>query len=102
MIEAARAGTFESQFLRPPIDWSDINNPDTSSAGFIMGEALEPEDRAKLEEFIAGLGNGSIQLFKGPLNFQDGTPFLAEGDVASEVEIWYLGQLLEGMEGASN
>jgi simple sugar transport system substrate-binding protein len=67
-----------------------------------MGEALEPEDRAKLEEFIAGLGNGSIQLFKGPLNFQDGTPFLAEGDVASEVEIWYLGQLLEGMEGASN
>jgi simple sugar transport system substrate-binding protein len=102
LIEAARAGTFESQFLRPPIDWSDINNPDTSSAGFIMGEALEPEDRAKLEEFIAGLGNGSIQLFKGPLNFQDGTPFLAEGEVASEVDIWYLGQLLQGMEGASN
>lgn len=102
MIEAAKAGTFESEFVRPAIDWSDINNPDTSSAGFVIGDALGSEDRAKLEEFIAGLGDGSIELFKGPLNFQDGTPFLAEGEVASEADIWYLGQLLEGMDGASN
>jgi hypothetical protein len=37
----------------------------------------------------------------GPLNNQDGSVFLAEGETATMQQIWYLGQLLEGMEGQS-
>ena len=49
-----------------------------------------------------GLGaNGQIVLFRGPLNFQDGSAYLNDGEVATESEIWYLPQLLEGMEGPS-
>jgi simple sugar transport system substrate-binding protein len=69
--------------------------------GWINGNGLAAENADKLEEFIAGLADGSINLWSGPLNYQDGTPFLADGETATDLQIWYLPQLLEGMEGAS-
>ena len=73
-----------------------------SGIGFVEGPALSAENAALLDEFIAGLADGSINLFTGPLDYQDGTPFLGDGEVASDVQIWFMGQLLEGMEGASS
>lgn len=80
-------------------DWKEINNPDTSAVGFVKGNALTKENGEKLDAFIKGLADGSINLFKGPLQFQDGTVFLKEGEVASDLQIWYLPQLLKGMDG---
>ena len=54
-----------------------------------------------LDEFIAGLASGEINLFIGPLNYQDGSPCLADGEEATDAQIWYTTQLLEGIEGAS-
>jgi simple sugar transport system substrate-binding protein len=82
-------------------DWKDINNPDTSAVGFVKGDALSPENSAKLDQFIQGLADGSIVLFKGPLKFQDGSVYLKDGEVATDLQIWYFPQLLEGMEGPS-
>jgi simple sugar transport system substrate-binding protein len=42
-----------------------------------------------------------LNLWKGPLNLQDGTPFIEAGKTATDVQVWYLAQLLEGMEGKS-
>ncbi len=94
-------GNFEAtwEWLGP--DWTDINNPDTSSIGWINGEALTDESAAMLDEFIAGLASGELNLFTGPLNFQDGSVYLADGEEATDLQIWYTTQLLEGIEGAS-
>ncbi len=82
-------------------DWADINNPDTSAVGFKKGEGLSADAAAKVDEFITALAGG-LNLWKGPLNLQDGTAFLAEGaEAATDQQIWYLPQLLEGMEGQS-
>ncbi len=80
-------------------DWKDINSPDTSAVGFVKGKALSQENGAKLDAFIKGLADGSINLFKGPLQFQDGKVYLKEGEVATDLQVWYLPQLLKGMEG---
>jgi len=32
---------------------------------------------------------------------QDGTAYLKDGEVATDQQVWYLPQLLEGMEGQS-
>ncbi len=100
-ITAAEQGTWAPtwQWLDP--DWNDINNKDTSAIGFIKGAGLSDEASVQLDEFIAGLADGSISLFTGPLNFQDGTVFLAEGEVATDEQIWYMPQLLEGITGRS-
>lgn len=82
-------------------DWKDINNEDSSAVGFTAGKALG-DKTAKLTDFIKGLGDKSIVLFKGPMNYQDGTSFLKDGETATPQQIWYLEQLLEGMEGASS
>jgi simple sugar transport system substrate-binding protein len=82
-------------------DWRDINNPESSAVGFIKGKALSQENAAKVDTFIKGLADGSIHLFKGPLQFQDGKVYLKEGEVATDLQIWYFPQLLKGMEGPS-
>lgn len=94
------AGTWTPRFEWNGPDWSDINNPDTSAIGFVKGGGLSAEASAALDAFIADLAGG-MELFVGPLNFQDGTPFLADGEAATEHQIWYMPQLLEGMQGQS-
>ena len=83
-------------------DWTDLNNLETSHVGFEPGPALSEEARKAVEAFIADLGAGRISLFAGPLNYQDGTSFVAAGQVASDRQIWYMEQLLEGMVGQSS
>jgi simple sugar transport system substrate-binding protein len=100
-IQAVQDGTWKPQFVWAEPDWTDINNPDTSPVGFLKGPALGDEWSGQLDEFIAGLADGSINLFVGPLNYQDGTPYLADGEVGTDEQIWYMQQLLEGMEGPS-
>jgi simple sugar transport system substrate-binding protein len=99
-VQAVKAGTFEPTWEWNSPDWSDINNHDTSAIGFIKGEALSDEASAHLDDFIGKLAGG-LNLWTGPLNLQDGTAYLADGEVATLQKIWYLPQLLEGMEGQS-
>ena len=68
--------------------------------GFEKGAALSAEAAASLDDFIAELAGG-LNLWTGPINLQDGTDYLKDGEVATDLQIWYLPQLLEGMEGQS-
>jgi simple sugar transport system substrate-binding protein len=99
-IKAAMDGTLAAHFELNNPDWADINNKEVSAVGFVKGAALSADASASLDEFIAALAGG-LNLWKGPLNLQDGTQYLADGVEATLQEIWYLPQLLEGMEGQS-
>jgi simple sugar transport system substrate-binding protein len=100
-LEAVGADLWESDWKWVGPNWEDINDQDTSAIGFVKGEGLTEANAATLDEFIAGLADGSIELYVGPLNFQDGTVYLEEGETASDEQIWYMPQLLEGIEGQS-
>lgn len=102
IVESVIQDDFEATFQWLGPDWDDINDPDTSMIGWVMGEGLSSEAEEQLQEFIDGLGDGSIELFVGPLNYQDGSQWLADGEEATDFQIWYTEQLLEGMEGASS
>lgn len=99
--QAVLAGTWKQDWVWAGPDWRNINNRDTTAVGFIAGDGLTADEKAKVDEFIAGLAAGDIVLFKGPLNFQDGSVYLGDGEVATDEQIWYFPQLLEGMEGPS-
>ncbi len=100
-LTAAKNGTWEPQWEWLGPDWSDINNQDTSMIGFAKGPALSQEASAQLDAFIAGLADGSLNLYTGPLTFQDGTTFLEAGETATDEQIWYTKQLLDGITGRS-
>jgi len=99
-IGNAKEGNWGSTFEWLPPDWDDINNLDTTAVGYVNGPGMDPENEATLDQFIDELAGG-LNLWTGPLNFQDGTEFLAEGETATDVQVWYLPQLLEGIEGRS-
>ena len=109
VIEQIRAGEWEQSWTWEQPYWEDINDPDLSPVGFLIGPALSEEDTESLNAFIAELAAfGSDPenaernfMWQGPLNYADGTEFLAEGDFAEPLEIWFMPQLVEGMTGAS-
>ncbi len=100
LIRGIQEGTFTPQFIWCGPDWEDINNPDTSCVGFEKGTALSADAADQVDAFIAELAGG-LNLWVGPLNLQDGTTYLEDGEVATDQQIWYLPQLLEGMTGQS-
>lgn len=100
-VKKAQAGQIKPEFIWGKPDWNNINNPDTSAVGFVVGKALSEENKKTLEQFIKGLGDGSINLYQGPLKFQDGTDFLKAGEKATPQQIWYMPQLIQGIEGKS-
>jgi simple sugar transport system substrate-binding protein len=93
-------GTFTESWTWNGPDWKNINNPDTSAVGFAKGDGLSAANSATLDKFIAELAGG-LDLWKGPLNLQDSTVYLKDGETATDQQIWYLPQLLEGMDGQS-
>jgi simple sugar transport system substrate-binding protein len=99
-MQTVKDGAVKStwQWLGP--DWADINNPDTSMIGFARGEALSDEAAADVDAYIAELAGG-LNPWTGPLNLQDGSEYLKDGEAGTDLQVWYLPQLLEGMEGQS-
>ena len=101
-LEAAQAvidGNFVADWKWVEPNWADINDLDNSVVGYQKGNGLSAANAALLDTFIAGLADGSINLYTGPLNWQDGTQFLSDGQVATDFEIWYSEQCVEGVTG---
>jgi simple sugar transport system substrate-binding protein len=101
-VNAAFSGKWESTWIWLGPDWKDINNPDTSTVGFTVGAALSDSAQKELDRFIKDLGSGKVNLFKGPLNYQDGSPFVKAGQIATDKQVWYMEQLLQGIDGQSS
>ena len=99
-VKTAVDGSWTSNFQWNAPDWTNINNPDTGAVGFNKGAGLSTDNSTKLDAFIAQLAGG-LNLWTGPINLQDKTPYLTTGTVATDQQIWYLPQLLEGMQGDS-
>jgi simple sugar transport system substrate-binding protein len=101
IMEEVLAGEYEAEWEWFGPDWDDLNDPETSGIGFNKGDGLSEEASEDLDDFIEGLANGDIELFVGPLNYQDGSVYLEDGEEADDFTLWYTEQLLEGMIGAS-
>lgn len=101
LVKLSKSGNWKSEWLWLGPDWKNINDHETSSIGFAAGSALSSKARQHTDDFIRSLGTGKLNLFKGPLYYQDGSVFLKEGEVATDKKIWYMKQLLKGMTGQS-
>jgi simple sugar transport system substrate-binding protein len=94
-VQSVMDGTWVQSWDWNPPDWANINDPDTSAVGFVYGNALSDSDKTTLDGFIAALAagaqgqEGGLNLWVGPLNFQDGSVFLADGVAATERQIWF-------------
>jgi basic membrane protein A and related proteins len=68
----------------------------------VMGEITDavPADlKAEAEGMIAAITAGTYHPFTGPINKQDGSPFLADGEVATDEQLVTMNFYVEGMVG---
>lgn len=100
-LKAAKSGKWKQKWIWQDPDWKDINNPDSTAVGFVPGPALSESATAQLDKFISDLTAAKVNLFKGPLNYQDGKPFIKAGQTAGDKQIWSMEQLLEGIDSQS-
>ena len=98
---AVSNGTWAQSWDWLPADWDNLTDPALTNVGWVSGPGLSAEAQASLDEFVAGMASGEINVWTGPINLQDGSEYVAEGAVATDDEVWYLPQLLEGMDGPS-
>ena len=80
-------------------DWDNLTDNTKSAIGWVDGDGLSEDAAADLADFIDGLGSGDINLFTGPLDYQDGSVYLEDGEEATEFQIWYTEGLLDGVTG---
>jgi simple sugar transport system substrate-binding protein len=105
LVEAVRDGTYEPEWVFIDPTWDD-----DSIVGYLLGEGLSEASVTALESFLAEMeayakdpaNAGTVFLWEGPLALQDGTEIAAEGEALDIYKIWWLPQLLQGMQGASN
>jgi basic membrane protein A len=91
-IQARIDGTWEAGNV-----WQGIND---GMVGFAPMNPRIPDDvRAEAEGMIAAISAGEYHPFTGPINRQDGTAWLAEGEVAPDGDLLGMGFYVEGMTG---
>ncbi len=99
-VKTAMDGSWKSHFEWNAPDWKNLNGADTTASGSTRAR-LSPLPRPPaVDNFVTELAGG-LNLWKGPVSLQDGTSYLADGVVATDQQIWYLPQLLKGMDGLS-
>ncbi len=94
-------GTWTQSWDWNGANWDALDDPSNTNVGWVNGPALSAEAAANLADYISKLASGELVVWSGPINLQDGSVYIAAGAVATDDEIWYLPQLLEGMEGPS-
>ena len=81
--------------------WKSDNTWDGIAAGMVgIGEissAVPADIKAEAEALRDSIANGSYHPFTGPLNKQDGTPWLTEGEVADDATLAGLNFFVEGL-----
>lgn len=99
-LKRAKAGTYTTEFVWSGPDYQNLSAPSNEMIGFNVGQALG-DNKKFLDQLAKGMADGSINLYKGPIKFQDGSDFVKAGATATDQQIWYMPQLLAGMEGPS-
>ncbi len=91
-VQAVMDGTWES------MDTWDGIGPGMVGIGEIT-DAVPADVREEALAMKAALADGSYHAFTGPLNKQDGTPFLAAGETADDATLAGMNFYVEGITG---
>ncbi|WP_299205288.1 BMP family ABC transporter substrate-binding protein [uncultured Tateyamaria sp.] len=83
--------------------WESKDTWDGIGAGMVgigeISDAVPAEVREEALAMKAALADGSYHAFTGPLNKQDGSPFLADGETADDGTLAGMNFYVEGIEG---
>ncbi|MCP5038896.1 MAG: BMP family ABC transporter substrate-binding protein [Rhodobacteraceae bacterium] len=81
--------------------WASVNTWDGIGAGMVgigdISDAVPADVRAEAEALRDALGSGEYHAFTGPINKQDGSVWLADGETADDGTLAGMGFYIEGI-----
>lgn len=77
--------------------WGGFNTGMVALAQF--GDAVSPELRAEALQLRDSIANGNVHSFTGPINKQDGSAWLADGETADDGTLLGMNFYVEGIDG---
>lgn len=84
--------------------WSSVDTWDGMDTGMVkigeISDAVPADVKAEAEAMIAAIASGEYHPFTGPINKQDGSAWLADGEVADDGTLAGMGFYVEGLEGS--
>lgn len=92
-VKAAMDGTWESQDT-----WDGIKQGMVGIAAF--SDKIPADVKAMAQQAVDDIVAGKRHSFTGPINKQDGTPWLKAGETASDGDLASMGFYVEGVDGA--
>ena len=92
-VKAAMDGTWESQDT-----WDGIKQGMVGIAAF--SDKIPADVKAMAQQAVDDIVAGKRHSFTGPINKQDGTPWLKAGETASDGDLAGMGFYVEGVDGA--
>lgn len=90
-VQASMDGEFEGHAF-----WGGMADNAVGVAS--LSDDLSDEQRAALEDTMAGIRSGEINPFAGPVVDQDGNEVVAEGDVLADDQLKAISWLVRGIE----
>ncbi|MEL7346098.1 MAG: BMP family ABC transporter substrate-binding protein [Pseudomonadota bacterium] len=83
--------------------WATTSTWDGIKDGMVgigeFSEAIPENVRIEAQQMVDDIVSGAYHPFTGPINKQDGTPWLADGEVASDADLGGMGFYIEGLTG---
>jgi simple sugar transport system substrate-binding protein len=83
--------------------WTSVNTWDGIGAGMVgigeISDAVPADVKAEAEAMRDAIASGAYHPFTGPINKQDGSVWLAEGEIADDGTLAGLNFYVEGIEG---
>lgn len=89
-VRAVKEGTWEAQNV-----WLGIADGEVAFAPF--NDKIPADIQAEAQGMIDAIAAGTYHPFTGPINRQDGTPWLAEGEIADDGTLLSMDFYIEGI-----
>jgi basic membrane protein A and related proteins len=89
-VRAVKEGTWEAQNV-----WLGISDGEVAFAPF--NDKIPADIQAEAQGMIDAIAAGTYHPFTGPINRQDGTPWLADGEIADDGTLLSMDFYIEGI-----
>lgn len=97
IIAEVADGRFPAGWTWLPAVFDEASISDDSPVAFTPGPALG-DHADELDAYVAAVAAGDIDVFAGPLAYANGDIFVAEGQTATDIKLWYTEGLLAGID----